>query len=148
MMKILRKIQKEIYIYISWGVLVGAVNLGSSWLFMYPCHMKPLYANFLSWVLYNFVSFVTNRTTVFHTAAKTFREFVLEMGFFYASRVFTLLVEEGIIYLLVNVMKLWAMGVKIFTSILVIFLNYYISKTFIFRKVKSDFEEDIEKCQK
>ena len=51
-------------------------------------------------------------------------------------RVFTLVVEEGLIYILVDRLHLWAMGIKTFTSVLVIFLNYYISKKFIFRKIK------------
>ena len=49
---------------------------------------------------------------------------------------FTLAVEEGLIYILVDRLHLWAMGIKTFTSVLVIFLNYYISKKFIFRKIK------------
>ena len=54
----------------------------------------------------------------------------------YASRIFTLIVEEGLIYILVDRLHLWAMGIKTFTSILVIILNYYISKKIIFRKIK------------
>lgn len=134
--KSLRKIPREIYIYVLWGIVVGAVNLGSAWIFMSKCGMDPVRANLLAWVLYNFVSFVTNRKSVFHTAAETLWEFVKEMISFYVSRVFTLFVEEGIIYVLVDRIHLWAMGVKTFTSVLVIFLNYYISKRFIFKKIK------------
>lgn len=46
--------------------------------------------------------------------------------------IYTLLIETGIIFALVTGLKWNAMGVKVFTSILVIFLNYFISKKFIF----------------
>ena len=129
--KVLKKIPREIYIYILWGIVVGAVNLGSAWIFMYKCGIEPVRANFLAWILYNFVSFITNRKSVFHTVAETAWEFIKELVSFYVSRVFTLVVEEGLIYILVDRLHLWAMGIKTFTSVLVIFLNYYISKKFI-----------------
>ena len=56
--KVLKKIPREIYIYILWGIVVGAVNLGSAWIFMYKCGIEPVRANFLAWILYNFVSFI------------------------------------------------------------------------------------------
>lgn len=132
----MKKIPKEIYIYIMWGVVVGIVNLGSAWIFMYKCGIDPVRANFLAWILYNFVSFVTNRKSVFHMVSETAGEFVRELISFYVSRVFTLIVEEALIFLLVDVLKLWAMGIKAFTSVLVIVLNYYISKKFIFKTMK------------
>lgn len=131
-MNVFKKIPKEIYIYILWGILVGIVNIGSAWIFMYKCGLNELYANFVSWILYNYVSFVTNRKTVFHTHTQNIKEYVIQLIQFYISRVITLLIETGLIFLLVTVMSLPAMGVKVFTSILVIFLNYFISKKFIF----------------
>lgn len=38
--KVLKKIPREIYIYILWGIVVGAVNLGSAWIFMYKCGIE------------------------------------------------------------------------------------------------------------
>ncbi|MGN0396246.1 MAG: GtrA family protein [Coprococcus sp.] len=131
-MKILKKIPKEIYIYVLWGILVGIVNVGSLWIFMNKCGINELYANFMSWLLYNYVSFVTNRKSVFHTHTQNIKEYVIQLIQFYISRVITLVIETGLIFLLVTVIHLPAMGVKIFTSILVIFLNYFISKKFIF----------------
>lgn len=131
-MVLLRKIPKEIYIYIAWGVLVGAVNLGSSWFLIYECHINEIYANYIAWILYNFVSFATNRKSVFHTKAKTAKAYIFELILFYISRISTLLIETGIIYVFVTRLGWYAMGVKVFTAVLVIFLNYFISKKFIF----------------
>ncbi len=131
-MKLLKKIPKEIYIYILWGILVGLVNIGSAWFFIYKCGINEIYANFMSWILYNYVSFVTNRKSVFHTHTQNIKEYLVQLVQFYISRVITLLIETGLIFLLVTVIGLPAMIIKIFTSILVIFLNYFISKKFIF----------------
>lgn len=131
-MRLLKKIPKEIYIYILWGILVGFVNIGSAWIFMYKLEINEIGANMLSWILYNYVSFVTNRKTVFHTHTKNMKEYVIQLFQFYVSRVLTLGIELLIVFLLVTVLGWYAMGVKIFTSILVIFLNYFISKRFIF----------------
>ena len=102
-MKLLRKIPKEIYIYIAWGILVGAVNLGSAWFFMYKCGINEIYANYMSWILYNYVSFATNRKSVFHTKAATVKAYFIELALFYLSRVSTLLIETGIIFALVKI---------------------------------------------
>ena len=80
----------------------------------------------------SYVSFATNRKSVFHTKAATVKAYFIELALFYLSRVSTLLIETGIIFALVTGLKWNAMGVKVFTSILVIFLNYFISKKFIF----------------
>lgn len=131
-MKLLKKIRKEIYIYILWGILVGFVNIGSAWFFMYKLEINEISANALSWILYNFVSFMTNRKTVFHTHTKNIKEYMIQLIQFYISRGLTLGIELAIIFLLVTMLGWYAMGVKIFTSILVIFLNYFISKKYIF----------------
>ncbi len=99
---------------------------------MYKLEINEIGANMLSWILYNYVSFVTNRKTVFHTHTKNMKEYVIQLFQFYVSRVLTLGIELLIVFLLVTVLGWYAMGVKIFTSILVIFLNYFISKRFIF----------------
>lgn len=112
--------------------------------FMYKCGINEIYANYMSWILYNYVSFATNRKSVFHTKAATIKAYFIELGLFYLSRISTLLIETGIIFALVTGLKWNAMGVKVFTSILVIFLNYFISKKFIF---SIQYEKKIaEKC--
>ena len=144
-MKLFKKIPKEIYIYILWGILVGIVNVGSLAFFMYKVGLNEILSNILSWVLYNFVSFITNRRMVFHTEAESIKEFSIELVNFYISRGFTLIVETGIIFLFVTILSWWAIGVKIFTAVLMIFLNYFISKHIVFkRRVRRhmDMDED------
>ena len=132
----IRKIPREIYIYMAWGLLVGVVNIGSAWFFINKCDIAPVRANFLSWILYNMVSFLTNRKTVFHSAVSSVGGFFKELLSFYLSRVFTFFVESILVYIFIDRLGLWVIGVKVVTSVIVIFLNYYISKKVVFKKLK------------
>ena len=86
----------------------------------------------------------TNRTFVFKSqnkGASSLREF----GEFIFFRLVTLLMDQAIIWLGVSLIgphiafavandQLWAMGVKLFSQVIVILSNYVFSKLFIFKK--------------
>ena len=101
-------------------------------------------ANAIAWAAAVLVAYVTNRRWVFDShsrgaaAAKEFSSFV-------ACRLGTGLLDEAIMVLGVdrlgpvvapNHLALWGLGVKVFSNVLVIVLNYVFSKVFIFRKKK------------
>ena len=48
----------------------------------------------------------------------------------------TLLIEEAILFVFIDLAKLPNMPVKIIAQIIIIVLNYIISKVFIFKKTK------------
>ena len=65
-----------------------------------------------------------------------------ELVAFYASRVATFLVEEGILFVLVTLLALPAMPVKVGASIVVVILNYVLSKLFVFRKKREEASDE------
>ena len=85
----------------------------------------------------------TNRTFVFRSSNKgraAWAEFVQ----FVSCRLATMVLDQGIIWLGVSVLgpvlrftaqygKLWAMGVKLFSQVIVIVSNYVFSKVLIFK---------------
>lgn len=86
----------------------------------------------------------TNRTFVFKSK-NTGTAALAEFGQFVACRLGTLVLDQVIIWLGVSVLgpcvafalaneKLWAMGVKLFSQVIVIVSNYVFSKLFIFKK--------------
>lgn len=91
-------------------------------------------SNIISWICAVTFAFVTNRIWVFDSKAKGLKEIAAEGVSFYAGRVFTLIVETFIMWLGVDLLNfnLWAM--KIAASVVVLVLNYIISKLIIFRK--------------
>lgn len=95
----------------------------------------------LSWVCSVTFAFVTNRLFVFQSEAK--KAGVLREGVtFFLSRVFTLVVDLVIMFLLVDLTGirngLYEFAAKVLSNIVVLILNYILSKVFVFRKKKEE----------
>lgn len=86
----------------------------------------------------------TNRKFVFKSANKGKAAWA-EFGQFVSCRIATMVMDQVIIWLGVSLLgphvvfaaangKLWAMGVKLFSQVIVIVSNYVFSKLFIFKK--------------
>lgn len=86
----------------------------------------------------------TNRTFVFKST-NTGKAVLAEFGQFVSCRIATMVMDQVIIWLGISVLgpvvsfssanpQLWAMGVKLFSQIIVIVSNYVFSKLLIFKK--------------
>ena len=82
------------------------------------------------------VAYFTNRKMVFNSQAKGFKANLREFGKFILGRAGTMILEEGGVILFNTLLKLPLMPVKIVLTILVIILNFFISKFFAFKKSK------------
>ncbi len=122
---------REVLLYLFFGVLTTAISWGSFYLLHYPLAISELLANILSWVAAVLFAFITNRVWVF--SGKT-GKFFPEMGKFFVSRLTTLGVEELIILVFVTWLSFEAMVVKMLGNVVVLVLNYVLSKFFVFIK--------------
>ena len=86
----------------------------------------------------------TNHTFVFRSENKG-KAALAEFGQFVSCRIATMVLDQAIIWLGVSLIgphvvfavangELWAMGVKLFSQVIVILSNYVFSKLFIFKK--------------
>lgn len=86
----------------------------------------------------------TNHTFVFRSENKG-KAALAEFGQFVSCRIATMVLDQAIIWLGVSLIglhvafavangELWAMGVKLFSQVVVILSNYVFSKLFIFKK--------------
>ena len=126
---------REVLLYLFFGAVTTAVSWVSFYLFHYPLAVDELTSNLISWVLAVLVAFVTNRIWVFSAEAESgglFRQMLL----FFGSRVATLLVEEAIILIFVTWLAFDAMLIKIIGNLVVLVLNYILSKLLVFRRQK------------
>lgn len=93
----------------------------------------------LSWICSVTFAFVTNRLFVFQSGAKN-AGVVREAAMFFLSRVFTLIVDLVIMFLLVDLTGvkngLYEFAAKVISNIAVLVLNYILSKLLVFRKKK------------
>ena len=79
-------------------------------------------------------AFLTNRIWVFHAETAKTAEFIRQMISFYGGRVITLALEEIILLVFITWLAFSSIPVKVIAQIMVIILNYVISKIYIFKK--------------
>ena len=127
---------KEQLLYLFFGALTTLVNLVVFYVFTAWIVLDVLVANAIAWLAAVLFAYVTNRTWVFASCAQGASALAKEMLSFCGGRVFTLLFEEAMIWLFVKQLGLHAMAVKLVVQVVIVILNYMISKLFVFRKKK------------
>ena len=133
---------KEVLLYLLFGGLTTVVSVVTFALFYKLMGIHELVANVLSWILAVLFAYVTNRTWVFSSGAESSADILREMLSFFGGRLATLLVEEGIMAVFASWLALPAVPVKLAAQVVVIVLNYVISKLFVFRKPTETVHEE------
>jgi putative flippase GtrA len=125
---------KEVLLYLFFGVLTTVVSIVSYAVFNVVFGINELIANVLSWILAVLFAFFTNRIWVFSAPTKTAEEFFKQMATFASGRLVTLAIEELILLVFITILHFNSIVVKIVAQVVVIVLNYVISKLVVFRK--------------
>lgn len=123
---------KEPLLYLFFGGLTTLISIFVFWLFNGPLGLNELVANLISWLLAVLFAFLTNKTWVFQSGGQE-KGFLSLMLSFYAGRLVTLGVEELLLLVFITWLGFNSMAVKIAAQIVVIVLNYVISKLLVFR---------------
>ena len=90
-------------------------------------------ANVFSWICSVIFAYLTNRIFVFKSTNKSkIKEFIS----FVFSRIATLLLDMTIMFLLVTCLQINDKLSKLIVQVIVIVLNYVLSKCFVFKKIK------------
>ena len=124
---------KEVLLYLFFGGLTTVISIAAFALFYQLLGLNELIANVLSWILAVLFAFFTNRIWVFSAPTNGAGEFLRQMLSFFGGRLATLIVEELILLVFVTWLALPAVPVKIMAQVVVVVLNYVISKLFVFR---------------
>lgn len=132
------KKHKEMLLYLFFGGLSFIVSIGTYALFNVMFSINELIANILSWVITVMFAFLTNRVWVFNSPTKSTNEFIRQLFAFYGGRIVTLIIEEMILFIFITWLNFSSMIVKIIAQIIVIILNYIISKLVIFKKERNN----------
>ncbi len=125
---------KEVIFYGIFGVLTTIINLAISYVLEGYCHIDGSIASAAGIVVAVIFAYFTNRKLVFNSTATTFQENLREFGKFILGRVGTMALEQGGVVLFYNVFDFPFMPVKFTLTIVVIILNFFISKFFAFKK--------------
>ncbi len=128
---IYNKYQEQI-LYIIFGFFTTLISIAVFAFFSKVIFLDELIANILSFIAAVFFAFVTNRKWVF--SYKKQESFLKQLLLFYLGRLFTLIIEEAILFVFVSYLHFDALIIKTVSQVVVIILNYIISKIFIFKK--------------
>ena len=147
-MKKLFEKYKELITYVVFGVLTTLVNFVCFWLFNKILGEKLYLLSNITAVVFSVIfAYVTNKLWVFES--KSWKPSVIgrEIPEFVGARVFSLLIEEGGLWLFVDVLNFDKFGftllgfdvtgkliAKVVLAVIVVILNYIFSKLVIFKK--------------
>ena len=127
---------RELISYLIVGGLTTVVSLGT----YYGCTLTVLdaavplqlqAANVLSWIAAVTFAYFTNRKYVFESRNQ---HILKEAAAFYASRLSTLLMDMGLMFLMVTILGWDDKIAKLIVQVVVTIANYVISKFFVFKK--------------
>ena len=129
---------KELINYLIFGVLTTVVSLGTYYLLVFtildannPIELQI--ANIISWITCVIFAYITNKKYVFAPTNKSLIREILE---FYASRIASLFIDMGFMFLFVSVLKFNDTVIKMIGQVVIITINYILSKLIVFKKEK------------
>ena len=127
-------LNREVMMYVIFGVATTLVNLIISFILEGIVKVNGEIASAVGIIASILFAYFTNRKWVFNTQAKGFKENIQEFGKFVLGRAFTMIVEQGGVIIFYTHMNLPFMPVKLSLTIVVIILNFFLSKFFAFKK--------------
>ena len=123
---------KEKSLYILFGGLSFFISFTSYTLCIKFCNINALVSNVISWLLSVSFAYYTNRKWVFVSKEKSLRRIFFEVMKFFSGRILTLAIEEALLYTMISLNFIGYINAKLFTTFLVIIINYFISKFWVF----------------
>lgn len=128
------KQRRELVSYVFWGVLTTAVNYAAYFLLTRGLGVYYAYANAAAWGLAVLFAFFVNKVFVFRSRDWGWRTALRELWQMTAARLFSGLLEQGVLMLFVEALGCPDGAVKIAANVLVVIVNYVLSKWVIFKK--------------
>lgn len=126
--------------YLIIGLCTTVVNFFVFWLMTERLGMNELVANIIAWIASTLFAFFTNCLYVFRMKPESTKEYLSFGAKFFGGRLFTLGLEELLLFIFITLAAWPVMPVKIAATCVTIALNYFISKLMIFIR-----REDTEK---
>lgn len=141
--KRLLRTYREQLLYLIFGGLTTVVDFSVSfllyhfWLDATEAAVGMIHvADLIAWLAAVLFAYVTNRIWVFESKKTGASAIAKELICFAGGRVFTLLLQEAIIAVFVTALGLNKYLFRILVAVLVVILNYVISKLLVFKKEK------------
>lgn len=124
---------KEVMLYLVFGGLTTLINIGSFALFTKIFNWEENISNIFAIILAVLFAYSTNKDLVFHSKAGNFKEKFIEFIKFILGRAFTIVVEFVGGYLMFK-LPIPQIISKLIVTVVIVILNFFISKFFAFKK--------------
>lgn len=129
---------KEIINYLIFGVLTTIISLLTYYLLVLTIlnpdiALELQIANIISWLVSVTFAYITNRKYVFNSQNKNIKK---EITKFYSSRITTLIIDMFLMFIFVSIFNFNDKIIKLIVQIIIIILNYLLSKLLVFKEKK------------
>ena len=134
--ELLQKYKSQL-LYLFFGGCTTLVNVAVYGLCAHVADLSTTLSIVIAWVISVLFAYLTNRTWVFESQAHTAGDILREMGSFFLGRSATGVLDFVIMYVCVDRLGLPDMPIKLLSNVVVIVLNYVVSKLIVFAKTGS-----------
>ena len=125
---------KELILYGICGALTTILDIGIFWVLANVANLHYLAANAIAWILAITFSFLVNKYYVFESKSFAREVWVKEAAEFLGARGLSCIIDMGGMFLLVSILGINKNYAKLFITLVVIIINYILSKFWIFKK--------------
>lgn len=127
---------KSAILYVMFGGLTTIINIAIYAICHYIFIIGNNTSNVIAWVVSVLFAYLTNKIYVFECKKTGYTSLLNELLLFFCGRLASGFLDILLMYYWVNVKNLPALIVKIIVNIIVIILNYLISKFVVFKKLE------------
>lgn len=131
-----RKYQEGID-YLFWGGVAFVLSMVLFYIFANMMMIEEQIANVITWIICVIFTYFTNRTFVFKSKTKGSKAVLKEFAEFTSARLATLILENVVLFICIDLLTWHNMLAKLIGQFLVIVSNYVLSKLWIFKKKDS-----------
>lgn len=124
---------REIILYLIFGVLTTAANIAVYFICSRFLYLEVIGSNITAWLLSVLFAYLTNRKFVFKSKTEGFSSVLKECMNFFLGRLGTGILDTVIMFVSVDLLAFNDVIMKVLSNIIVIVLNYLISKLLVFR---------------
>lgn len=127
---------EELIKYFIIGVITTIINYAIFVIFSSIINFDIHVSNIIAWIVSVIFAYFTNKLFVFESKSFKIDVLLKEIASFGGARVFSFLLEEVILYIFVNKLKMNQLIIKLVANVVVMVVNYVLSKFIIFKTKK------------
>lgn len=135
-MKELFQKYREVLAYLFFGVATTIVNISVFFVCENVLGLDYKISNTIGFILSVLFAFFTNKYFVFGNKNSSRLSFLKEMFLFYWYRMVSFVIDMGMMIVLIEFIQISNFWAKLMTQVVVVVLNYFFSKFFIFKEKK------------